>query len=97
MAKISIGCDHRGLDCKKQVIELVKKMGYEPVDFGTNSPESCDYTDYIFPAAEMLAKGECEKSIGLCYTGIGSSMGARAAAAAASRWPAPSDRAAPAQ
>ena len=46
------------------------------MDFGTDSAASVDYPDFILKAAESVAKGTCEKAVGVCYTGIGSSIAA---------------------
>ena len=72
--KIAIACDHGGLNLKKEIIKYLNEHGYEPVDFGTNTTDSCDYPDYALPAAEAVAKGECEKGIVVCSTGIGVSI-----------------------
>lgn len=74
--KIAFACDHRGFELKDEIFSVVKAHGYEVVDCGTFSAESCDYTGFMFDAAEKVAKGECEKAIGVCYTGIGSSIAA---------------------
>jgi len=72
--KIAIGCDHGALTLKNQLVERLTKQGYEIVDFGTHTPDSCDYPDYAAPAARAVASGECEKGIVLCTTGIGVSI-----------------------
>ena len=72
--KIAIACDHGGLNLKRALIEYLMKNGYEYVDFGTNSTDSCDYPDYALPAAESVARGECERGIVICSTGIGVSI-----------------------
>ena len=74
--KIAIGCDHGALDLKNAVIAHLEKKGFEIKDFGTNSLQSCDYPDFVAPAAQAVAKGECEKGIVLCSTGIGVSIAA---------------------
>lgn len=76
MKKIAFGCDHRGFETKDQIFPFLKKNGYEIVDFGTNSGDSVDYPDFILKAAETVGQGICEKAIGVCYTGIGSSIAA---------------------
>jgi ribose 5-phosphate isomerase B len=72
--KIALACDHGGLNLKNAVKEYLTQNGYEYVDFGTNSTDSCDYPDYALPAAEAVAKGECERGIVICSTGIGVSI-----------------------
>jgi ribose 5-phosphate isomerase B len=74
--KISIASDHRGVGIKKEMTDYLKKRGFEVLDCGAFSEASCDYPDFIFPAAEALAKGECQRAVGICYTGIGSVIAA---------------------
>ena len=74
--KIALGCDHGGLALKNAVKEWLKANGYEAVDFGTDSFASCDYPEFAQNAAEAVAKGECEKGILICTTGIGISIAA---------------------
>lgn len=72
--KIAIACDHGGYALKEAVKAHLTEKGYEAVDFGTNSTESCDYPDFAAPAAKAVAAGECEKGIVICTTGIGVSI-----------------------
>lgn len=72
--KIAIACDHGGLNLKREVLKYLNEKGYDVVDFGTDSFESCDYPDYALPAAEAVASGECERGIVICSTGIGVSI-----------------------
>ena len=72
--KISVACDHGALDLKNAVRDHLTARGFEVVDFGTHTLDSCDYPDYIAPAAQAVAKGECDKGIVLCTTGIGASI-----------------------
>jgi len=74
--KVSIASDHRGIEIKSEIAVYLKQKGIEVLDFGTNSPDSCDYPDFMFPAAEALGKGECQRAVGICYTGIGSVIAA---------------------
>ena len=74
--KIAIACDHGALDLKLAVKEHLLQNGYEVQDFGTDSLASCDYPDFVAPAAKAVAAGECEKGIVLCSTGIGVSIAA---------------------
>lgn len=74
--KISIGCDHGALALKEKVMNHLREQGYEVQDFGTYTPDSCDYPDYAAAAARAVASGECDKGIVLCTTGIGVSIAA---------------------
>ena len=72
--KIAIGCDHGALALKNKVVSHLKERGFEVADFGTHTPDSCDYPDYAAAAAKAVASGECDRGIVLCTTGIGVSI-----------------------
>lgn len=72
--KISLGCDHGGLELKETIKAHLLERGFEVEDFGTYSKESCDYPDFARPAAEAVASGACERGILVCTTGIGVSI-----------------------
>ena len=72
--KIALGCDHGALALKEKLIPHLKAKGYEVKDFGTYTAASCDYPDFVGPAAQAVASGECDKGIALCTTGIGVSI-----------------------
>ena len=72
--KIAIACDHGALELKNTVGEHLKKRGFDVMDFGCHTTDSCDYPDIIAPAAKAVADGVCEKGIVMCTTGIGVSI-----------------------
>ena len=74
--KISIGCDHGALNLKNKLVSWLEAKGHEVKDFGTYTPDSCDYPEFAAAAAKAVASGECEKGIVLCTTGIGVSISA---------------------
>lgn len=74
--KIGIGNDHSALELKKEIIQFVKERGHEVVDYGTNSPESCDYPVYGEIVARAVAAGEVDQGILICGTGLGISLAA---------------------
>ena len=74
--KISIACDHGALELKNTVKKHLEAQGHEVVDFGTHTPDSCDYPEFAAAAARAVAGGACEKGIVLCTTGIGVSISA---------------------
>ena len=59
--KIALGSDHAGFHYKAILVRHLLDLGHEVVDFGTDSEKSVDYPDYIRPAAEAVARGECER------------------------------------
>jgi len=74
--KISLGSDHAGLLYKEKVKELLTSLGHEVKDFGTSSEEPVDYPLFIRPAAEAVARGECERGIVFGGSGNGEAMAA---------------------
>ncbi len=74
--KISIACDHGAVALKNAVKEHLLQKGYEVMDFGTHTLDSCDYPDLVGPAAQAVASGKCERGIVMCSTGIGVSVAA---------------------
>lgn len=73
--KIAICCDHAGYELKRVLIDYLKqKNPKELMDFGCDSPESCDFPDYAHPMAEAIEKGNYEYGISICGSGNGISM-----------------------
>lgn len=72
---IAIGSDHAGYNLKMEIIEQLKEKELDILDFGCNG-ESCDYPDIAVKVAGSVAKGECDKGILICGTGVGMSMSA---------------------
>lgn len=72
--KISIACDHGGYDLKEDLKAWLMEQGHEMVDFGCQGHGSCDYADFVEPAARAVADGTCERGIVICTTGIGASI-----------------------
>ena len=73
---VAIACDHRGFETKEKIAAYLKKNQYQVEDCGCYSTEPADYPDYILKAAEGIKSGKCFRAIGICYTGIGSSIAA---------------------
>ena len=74
--KIAIGCDHGALALKNKLVPYLSAQGHDVEDFGTYTPDSCDYPDFAAAAARAVAQGECDRGIVLCTTGIGVSIAA---------------------
>lgn len=71
---IAIGSDHGGYDLKGAVIAHLEERGIACKDYGCADKSSCDYPVYGRAVAEAVAKGECERGIVICTTGIGISI-----------------------
>ena len=69
--KIAMGNDHSAVDMKNAIKAYVEAKGYEVIDFGTNSTESCDYPIYGEKVGRAVANGEADYGIAVCGTGIG--------------------------
>lgn len=74
--KVAIGSDHGGFRLKEEIIKLLQEEGLSFRDFGTHTPESCDYPDIAFAVATAVARGEYDRGILLCGTGIGMAIAA---------------------
>ena len=72
--KIAIASDHAGFEYKEKIKSLLITSGHDVRDFGTNSNESVDYPVFIRPAAEAVARGECDRGIVLGGSGNGEAM-----------------------
>lgn len=74
--KIAISSDHGGNNLRKEMVNLLNEMGIEYQDFGPHTDDSVDYPDYATPVAEAVVKGEADRGILICGTGIGMSIAA---------------------
>lgn len=74
--KIALGTDHGGIRLKQDIINVIEKLGHEVVDVGCNCSDAVDYPDYALPVCEQVVKGEVDRGILVCGTGIGMSIAA---------------------
>ena len=72
--KIALGTDHAGYTYKERIKQHLTELGHEVEDFGTDSPKSCDYPDFIYPAALAAARGRCDRAIVLGGSGNGETI-----------------------
>ena len=70
--KIVLASDHAGFELKEHIKSYLSN--YDILDYGTNSEDSMDYPDTGFKASEAVSKGDCEKGILVCGSGIGMSI-----------------------
>jgi ribose 5-phosphate isomerase B len=69
--KVAVGADHKGFEFKQKVKEILRKLGHEVIDFGTNSTEPVDYPDFGLKVAHAVVNGEADYGITVCWTGNG--------------------------
>jgi ribose 5-phosphate isomerase B len=74
--RIAIGSDHAGVAYKAALVQLLRELGHEVRDFGTDTEASVDYPDYVRPVAEAVARGEFDRGIVLGGSGNGEAMAA---------------------
>jgi ribose 5-phosphate isomerase B len=72
MMRVGVAADHGGFDLKERVVRALREEGHEVVDFGASSliPED-DYPDYVAPVARAVARGEVERGVVVCGSGVG--------------------------
>lgn len=74
--RVAIGNDHAATELKFQVKEYLESKGYEVVNFGTDTNDSCNYPEYGEAVANAVAKGEMDAGVLICGTGVGISIAA---------------------
>ncbi len=74
--KIAIGADHAGFDVKERLKARLAKAGHDVKDLGPATPEPCDYPDSAAKVGRAVAKGEVERGILVCGSGVGMSIAA---------------------
>ena len=63
--RIAIGCDHRGIEFKKSIIDVVKKAGHTIKDFGSYTEDAVDYPDIAKEVGEAVVSGDYDRGIRL--------------------------------
>jgi len=74
---VGFAADHGGFELKERLLEEIRGAGHEVVDFGAfdYAPQD-DYPDLVVPLARAVARGEVERGIAICGSGVGASVAA---------------------
>ncbi len=72
--RIATGSDHAGFEYKQEVISMLQSIGHTVKDFGTDSNESVDYPEFIYPVASAVSAGEFNRGIVLGGSGNGEAI-----------------------
>ncbi|MGD0589163.1 MAG: RpiB/LacA/LacB family sugar-phosphate isomerase, partial [Bacteroidota bacterium] len=69
---IGVAADHGGYELKEYLVKTLREAGYEVIDFGDGQPKlDDDYPDFIVPLARAVARGEVNRGIAICGSGVG--------------------------
>ena len=74
--KIGTGNDHPAVEMKMQIKEFMEGLGHEVVNYGVDTPESCDYPEIGERVGNAVASGEVDCAVLICGTGVGISIAA---------------------
>ena len=74
--RIAIGNDHTAVDLKNIIVDYLTELGYDVINLGTDSRESCDYPVYGEKVGRAVADGQADLGIAICGTGVGISLAA---------------------
>ena len=74
--RIAVGADHAGVALKRDLLALLEAEGHKTLDLGSDGPEPVDYPDFARAVGEAVARGEAERGLLVCGSGVGTSMAA---------------------
>jgi ribose 5-phosphate isomerase B len=69
--RIVIASDHAGFPLKQEILPLVRSLGHQVIDVGTDGTAAVDYPDYAVKGCEVILRGEADRGILLCGSGVG--------------------------
>lgn len=72
--RVAVGCDHAGFPLKEPAIEEMRRLGHDVIDLGTDSADAVDYPDYAQAVAEAVKRGEAERGVMICGSGVGATV-----------------------
>ena len=72
--RIAIGADHRGYSIRGRIADLLRRLGHVVDDMGTFGGEAVDYPDIAAAVARKVSRGEVDRGILICGTGLGMSI-----------------------
>jgi ribose 5-phosphate isomerase B len=81
--RIGVAADHAGFELKTRLVPVLEQEGYEVVDYGAHENDANDdYPDFVGPLAQGVARGEVQRGIACCGSGVGASVAANKVAGA---------------
>ena len=74
---VAVAFDHRGVKLRERVLDELAALGHEAVDLGTDSDtDRIDYPDKARELGQAIQRGEAERGILVCGSGVGASIAA---------------------
>jgi len=75
--RIGVAGDHGGFELKEHLVGMLREAGYEVIDFGDGQPKpDDDYPDFVVPLARAVARGEVDRGVAICGSGVGACIAA---------------------
>jgi ribose 5-phosphate isomerase B len=74
--KVAVACDHAGFPLKETVMDVIRRLGHEVLDLGTDSTEPVDYPDFADKLGLSVREGEADRGVLLCGSGVGAAVAA---------------------
>ena len=75
--RIGVAADHGGYELKQYLAAMLRQAGHEVIDFGDQQPiPDDDYPYFVAPLARAIARGEVERGVAVCGSGVGASVAA---------------------
>ena len=75
--RIGVAADHGGFGLKEHLVGMLREAGYEVIDFGDGRPKrDDDYPDFVVPLARAVARGEVDRGVAICGSGVGACIAA---------------------
>ena len=72
--RIAVASDHAGFRLKEELVPLVRSLGHEVVDVGTHGTDPVDYPDYAVSGCQVVLRGDADRAILFCGSGVGMSI-----------------------
>ena len=75
--RIGVAADHGGFESKEYLVSMLREADYQVVDFGDSQPkQDDDYPDFVVPLARAVSRGEVDRGVAICGSGVGACIAA---------------------
>ena len=75
LQRIGVAADHGGFELMQDLAGKLRETGYDVIEFGDRQrDQNDDYPDFVIPLAEAVARGDLERGVAICGSGVGASI-----------------------